>query len=65
MHAKANCDVYKRTMESIDYWHSYNYKEGWDKAIDDWYAPDGKITIGVNTIASKSFLQWLPFSFED
>ena len=53
--AKANCDVYKRTMESIDYWHSYNYKEGWDKAIDDWYAPDGKITIGVNTMPPKDF----------
>jgi len=42
-------------MDSIDYWHSYDYKGGWDQAIADWFAPDGKVTMGVNTMEPTDF----------
>jgi hypothetical protein len=41
----ANCDVYKRTMDSIDYWHSYDFSKGMDEAVQTWYAPDARVTM--------------------
>eukprot|EP00540_Astrosyne_radiata_P022348 CAMPEP_0116843112 /NCGR_PEP_ID=MMETSP0418-20121206/11903_1 /TAXON_ID=1158023 /ORGANISM="Astrosyne radiata, Strain 13vi08-1A" /LENGTH=133 /DNA_ID=CAMNT_0004473821 /DNA_START=114 /DNA_END=515 /DNA_ORIENTATION=- len=42
-------------MDSIEYWHAYNFSNGWDRAIQDWYAPDGKVTVGVRTMPPKEF----------
>ena len=50
-----SCDVYKRTMESIQYWHSYDFSQGMDDAIRVWYAPDAKVTMGMLTASPQDF----------
>ena len=52
---EGNCDVYKRTMDSIRYWHSYNFTGGMNDAIEEWFAPEGKITIGIHTMSPTEF----------
>ena len=54
------CDAYQRTMESIEYWNSYNFSDGFTKAIDKWYAPEGKITMGLLTTSPKAFFDEFP-----
>ena len=54
------CDAYQRTMESIEYWHSYNFSDGCTKAIDKWYAPDAKVTLGLRTMSPKIFFDVFP-----
>ena len=55
-----SCDAYQRTMESIEYWNSYNFSDGFTKAIDKWYAPEGKITMGLLTTSPKAFFDEFP-----
>jgi hypothetical protein len=55
------CDAYLRTMESIEYWNSFDFSDGFSKAIDKWYAREWKITMGLLTKSPKAlFDEFLP-----
>ncbi|KAI2493582.1 hypothetical protein MHU86_20975 [Fragilaria crotonensis] len=45
----SNCDVYKQTMDAIDYWHSYDWSQGMGPAIDQLYADDAKVTSSTSS----------------
>mmetsp|Transcript_8141 Transcript_8141/g.12483 ORF Transcript_8141/g.12483 Transcript_8141/m.12483 type:complete len:165 (+) Transcript_8141:143-637(+) len=60
----ADCDVYKATMDTIDFWHSYDFSEGFDAAIEKLYAPNAKITFssssGTVTLSPQEFYKQTP-----
>mmetsp|Transcript_31067 Transcript_31067/g.51322 ORF Transcript_31067/g.51322 Transcript_31067/m.51322 type:complete len:188 (-) Transcript_31067:58-621(-) len=48
-YTSANCDVYKRTMDSIDFWQSYDFSQGMTAAIEQLYAPGAKVTSSTSS----------------
>lgn len=47
--AEGNCDVYKQTMDSIDYWHSYDWSQGMRPAIDHLYIDEARVTSSTSS----------------
>lgn len=45
----SNCDVYKQTMDAIDFWHSYDWSQGMGPAIDELYTDDAKVTSSTSS----------------
>ena len=55
----ANCDVYKQTMDSIEFWHTYDWSQGMGPALDELYTDDAKVTSstssGTVTASARDF----------
>ena len=47
--SEGNCDVYKQTMDSIDFWHSYDWSRGIGPAIDHLYIEEAKVTSSTSS----------------
>eukprot|EP00547_Thalassionema_nitzschioides_P000442 CAMPEP_0194204890 /NCGR_PEP_ID=MMETSP0156-20130528/4298_1 /TAXON_ID=33649 /ORGANISM="Thalassionema nitzschioides, Strain L26-B" /LENGTH=137 /DNA_ID=CAMNT_0038931017 /DNA_START=143 /DNA_END=556 /DNA_ORIENTATION=- len=51
-------------MDTIDFWHSYDFSKGFDAAIYGLYAPNAKITFssssGTVTLSAEEFYQQTP-----
>ena len=47
--AASNCDVYKQTMDAIEFWHTYDWSQGMGPAIDTMYADDAKVTSSTSS----------------
>lgn len=59
-YVQANCDVYKQTMDSVDFWHNYDFEKGsLLEAGEELYTDDGKVTF--STSSGSVTLPWKKF----